>query len=82
MVKYLKENADYAIIPENSKGKQVRVSFYINSDGSIEDVKLVSGVDPVSNFEAIRLIMAMPKWQPAYQDGIPVRVKRTLPLTF
>jgi len=36
--------------------------------------------DPMTNYQAIKLVMDMPKWSPAMQDGNPVKVKRTLPI--
>ena len=51
-------------------------------DGSIVDVKVVRGVDPYLDKEAIRVISTMPKWKPGEQRGKPVRCKFTVPVMF
>lgn len=82
LLNYLKENINYADIPSTSKGQNVRISFYIDNDGSIVDVIVAKSLDSISDMEAKRLVQNMPKWKPAMQDGEKVKVKRTLPLTF
>ena len=54
----------------------------VNKDGSIVDVKVVRGVDPYLDKEAIRVISTMPKWKPGEQRGKPVRCKFTVPVMF
>ncbi len=54
----------------------------VERDGSITDVKVVRGVDPSLDKEAVRVLKAMPKWIPGKQNGSAVRVKYTVPVTF
>ena len=61
---------------------RVIVQFVVNKDGSIVDVKVVRGVDPYLDKEAIRVISTMPKWKPGEQRGKPVRCKFTVPVMF
>lgn len=82
LVLYLKMNINYDHIPASSKGQSVKVRFTVASEGLIEDVKVVKGIDAITDFEAKRVIQNMPKWKPAIQDGKRVKVGRTLPLTF
>ena len=65
-------------------GKQGRVivQFVVRKDGSLSDFKVLRPVDPWLDAEAIRVISTMPKWKPGMQDGKPVSVKFTLPVTF
>ena len=65
-------------------GKQgcVIVQFVVRKDGSLSDFKVLRPVDPWLDAEAIRVISTMPKWKPGMQDGKPVSVKFTLPVTF
>lgn len=65
-------------------GKQgcVIVQFVVRKDGSLSDFKVLCPVDPWLDAEAIRVISTMPKWKPGMQDGKPVSVKFTLPVTF
>ena len=81
LYKYITNKLDKNKIPKSAIGSKVIISFYVNKDGSISDVKLISGVDPLTNYEAIKAVMEMPKWIPAMQDGNPVRVKRVLPVS-
>lgn len=68
---------------ENGTQGRVIVQFIINTDGSLSDAKIVRGVDPYLDKEALRLISIMPKWNPAtLEDGTVVRCKYTLPVTF
>lgn len=83
MMSYLAENIKYPKEAENA-GMQGRVivQFVVNTDGGIEDAKVVRAVDPLLDKEAIRVINAMPKWKPGMQDGKEVRVKYTVPIVF
>ena len=78
----LKDNVSYVNISSTSKGQNIKISFYIDTDGSIVDVNVIKGVDPITDNEAKKIIQNMPKWKPAIQDGKRVKVKRTLPITF
>ena len=65
-------------------GVQGRVicTFVVEKNGSISDIKVINSVDPSLDKEAIRIINTMPNWIPGKKNGIPVRVKYTVPLTF
>ena len=67
---------------EAGKQGRVIVQFVVRKDGSLSDFKVLCPVDPWLDAEAIRVISTMPKWKPGMQDGKPVSVKFTLPLTF
>ena len=82
-LKFLSENVKY---PEDCKkeGIQGRViaQFIIDKDGSVKDVKIVRGVHPSLDKEAIRVIEAMQKWTPGKVKGEPVKCQYTLPIAF
>lgn len=61
---------------------RVYVQFVIEKDGSISNVKVMKSVDPELDKEAVRVIEASPKWTPGKQQGRPVRVFFTFPITF
>ncbi len=63
------------------KGK-VFVSFIIEKDGSVSNVKVMRKVNPLLDEEAVRVIKLMPKWTPGVQRGKPVRVSYTIPINF
>ena len=83
LMSYLAKNIEYPKEAENA-GMQGRVvvQFVVNTDGSIEDAKVVRAVNPLLDQEAIRVINTMPKWKPGMQDGKTVRVKYTVPIMF
>ncbi|WP_336325119.1 M56 family metallopeptidase [Porphyromonas pogonae] len=68
-------------IKANIQGKVI-VRYIVNQDGSISDIEVARGVDPVLDAEAVRVIKAMPKWIPGKQNGKPVRVRYTMPVVF
>lgn len=83
LLQYLGKNIKYPTIPqENGTQGRVTVQFIVNKDGSIVDVKVIRGVDPYLDKEAVRVISTMPKWIPGKQRGVPVRCKFTVPVTF
>lgn len=83
MYAFIQKTLKYPVVAaENGLKGRVTCEFTINKDGSIEDVKILKGVDPSLDKEAIRVISAMPKWKPGEQRGKAVRVSFTLPITF
>lgn len=83
LMQFLSKNIKYpTIAQENGTQGRVTVQFVVNRDGSIVDVKVLRGVDPYLDKEAIRVISSMPKWIPGKQRGKPVRVKYTVPVMF
>jgi protein TonB len=83
MMQYLSKNIKYPTISqENGVQGRVVVQFVVNKDGSIVDIKVLRGVDPYLDKEAVRVVSAMPKWTPGEQRNKPVRVKYTLPVMF
>ena len=83
LLQYLGKNIKYPTIPqENGTQGRVTVQFVVNKDGSIVDVKVIRGVDPYLDKEAVRVISTMPKWIPGKQRGVPVSCKFTVPVTF
>ncbi len=82
-MKYLQDNIKY---PEEAKelGIQGRVfvTFVVEVDGSITDVRVLRGIGGGCDEEAIRVVRNMPKWVPGKQRGVPVRVQFNLPVKF
>ena len=82
-MKYLQKNIQY---PQEAKEKGVQgrviIQFIVEKDGSINDTKVVRGVDSSLDNEALRVINAMPKWEPGKHKGEAVSVKYTVPVAF
>ena len=68
-------------IKKGISGK-VYVQYAVNSKGDVVDVKVVRGVDPSLDKEAIRVISSSPKWEPAKQKGTKVKQQFTIPIAF
>ena len=83
MMKFLSKNVVYpTIASENGIQGRVMVGFVVERDGSVSDVKVLRGVDPSLDKEAIRVVKSMPKWKPGMQTGKPVRCRFTIPVNF
>lgn len=83
LLQYLGKNINYPTIAiENGTEGRVTVQFIVNKDGSIVDVKVLRGIDPYLDKEAVRVISSMPKWKPGKQRGKAVRCKYTVPVMF
>lgn len=83
LMAYLSKNIKYpSVAQDNGIQGRVLVSFVVNKDGSIVDPEVIKSVDAALDKEAMRVIKAMPKWNPGKQRGKPVRVKYTVPVLF
>lgn len=83
MTSYLNSNVKYPVEAlENGIRGRVIVQFIIEKDGSISDVKISRSVNPSFDREALRVVKAMPKWNPGKLKGIPARVKNEVPVVF
>ena len=67
---------------ENGIKGMVIVNFVVETDGSISDAKVLRGLDPACDAEALRVIKSTPKWKPGKQKGQIVRVQYSLPIRY
>lgn len=80
---YLSKNINYPVVAqENGVQGRVVISFVVEKDGSITDVKVARSVDPSLDKEAQRVVKSMPRWIPGVQNGSKVRVKYHVPVSF
>ena len=83
LFQYLSESIIYPDdARQNGKEGRVLLTFIVETDGSISNIKIVKSVDAVLDAEAIRVVATMPKWIPGRIDGATIRVKYTVPVTF
>lgn len=83
LVQYIASHLKYpTVAQENGIQGRVLVSFVVGEDGYVEDVQVIKGVEPMLDKEALRVIQSLPRWTPGNQQGKPVRVKYTVPVTF
>lgn len=83
MMRYLAENIYY---PQEARMSGIQgtvyVSFVVERDGSIVDVRVFKKIGGGCDEEAIRVVSKMPKWKPGMQKGKAVRVQFNMPIKF
>jgi protein TonB len=83
LLEYIGKNTRY---PEEAIEAQISgkvfVGFIISTKGKVTDVKLLRGISPVLDNEALRVVKTMPDWTPGRQNGKPVRVSFQVPVNF
>ena len=83
MFEFIGKNVKY---PQKAKDEGVQgrvfIQFVVEKDGSINEVKLLRGIGGGCDEEALRVVKAMPKWEPGMHKGEHVRVSYCLPIFF
>ena len=70
------------IAKENGVQGRVTLQFTVNADGSVSNVKVLRGVDPSLDQEAVRVVSSSPNWTPGRQRDRAVKVTYTFPVVF
>ena len=70
------------IAKENGVQGRVTLQFTVEKDGSVTKVKVLRGVDPSLDKEAVRVVSMSPKWKPCKQRDRAVPVTYTFPVYF
>ena len=70
------------IAKENGVQGRVTLQFTVEKDGSVTKVKVLRGVDPSLDKEAVRVVSMSPKWKPGKQRDRAVPVTYTFPVIF
>ena len=78
---YLKKNTMYPN-PDACITGRVVVVFVVDEKGNVGDVKVARSVEPSFDAEAVRVVKAMPRWNPGTEKGKAVKVRYTLPVNF
>jgi len=82
-IKFLQNNIKYPQMARESNIQgTVYVTFVVEKDGKVTDVRVLRGIGGGCDEEAIRVIKAMPKWNAGKQRGKPVRVQFNMPIKF
>lgn len=82
-IEYLSSNIKYPpMAKETGIQGTVYVTFVVNENGKVTDVRLLRGIGGGCDEEAIRVISGMPAWKPGKQSGKAVRVQYNLPVKF
>ena len=81
--KYLSENIKYPqLAKENNIEGRVFVSFVVEKDGRVGNIKILRDIGGGCGAEAVRVVKSMPRWKPGKQRGKPVRSQFNLPVNF
>ncbi|MDE7458325.1 MAG: energy transducer TonB [Muribaculaceae bacterium] len=83
MYKWLSDHINYPPVAaeEGVQGKVI-VEFVVSKTGAIENARVLRGRHPALDKEALRVVKAMPNWNPGRNNGNAVKVTYTLPVTF
>ena len=83
MMKWITRTLHYPYAAQKQKIEgRVLVTFIINRDGSIANIKVVKSVHPLLDNEARRVVKLMPHWKPGIEDGKPCRTMFAIPIEF
>lgn len=81
--KWVNENLKYPKTAKDAKVQgRVVLQFTVYPDGKVQDVKVLRGVHPDLDAEALRVLSSSPDWTPGYVKGDPVKVTYTFPVIF
>lgn len=82
IIRFINENFKY---PKDAKELnyqgRIMIQFVIEKDGTVSEITILKGIFESLDQEAIRVISSLPLIQPAIQDGRPVRVRYTVPIS-
>jgi TonB family protein len=84
LLSFIAKNTSY---PEEAKKNNIQgrvlIGFVVEKDGSVSEAKILKGVDPLLDAEAIRVVQSLPKFgKPGIKNGVQVRVKYMVPITY
>jgi protein TonB len=83
LLRYIGENLEYpAEASDNNIQGRVILKFAVNTDGSVDRVEVIKGVDNSLDNEAIRVVKTLPRFKPGKQNGVAVPVWFTIPVVF
>ncbi|OFX57892.1 MAG: energy transducer TonB [Bacteroidetes bacterium GWA2_30_7] len=83
LLKWIAQNTKYPeMAKENGIQGRIFVGFVIDKTGKVTEVKILRGVDPYLDKEALRVVNNMPSWSPGKQRGKPVKVSYQVPIKF
>lgn len=82
-VKWLTDNLKYPLAAQKKKIEgRVVVSFVINRDGTLTDIKVTKSANPILDHEALRVAKMMPNWKPGLNNNKPCRTLFAVPIDF
>lgn len=82
MMKFIRKNfvIPKSVVNENPIATKIYVQFIVGKDGIVRDPKVIKGINPELDKEAMRVVKMMPKWKPGKQNGKAVSTTFNLPI--
>jgi len=81
--KFLATNVRYPkVARDNNVQGRVIITFVVEKDGSLSDMKVLRGIGSGCDEEAVRVLGISPAWKPGIQNGKPVKVQYSVPISF
>lgn len=81
LIDYIYNNLKYPETADCVQGRVI-IGFVVEKDGSLSGIKVVRSVDFCLDKEAVRVVKSMPNWIPGKRNGVTVRVKYYVPVSF
>ena len=83
LLQFLATTIQYPVLArENNIQGTVAATFIVNKDGSVSDGFIIKDIGGGCGQEVLRVLSFMPNWVPGEVDGLPVKVRFTLPVRF
>ncbi|MFA6086199.1 energy transducer TonB [Mucilaginibacter sp.] len=83
LLKFIDDNLKYPVEARKKKTEgRVIITFVVETDGTLTDIRVVRSLSVDTDAEAIRIIKLSPKWKPGNQHGQLVRVQYAMPIKF
>lgn len=80
-LKWIAKNFELPSDLTKSEQGKIYLSFVIEKDGSLSNIRIIRGLSEKINNAAIEVVQKMPKWKPAINNGKPVRSRFMLPIS-
>jgi TonB family protein len=81
--RFLSKNVGYPNqARDNNVTGRVLISFVVEKDGTLSEIKVAKGIGSGCDEEALRVMKLSPNWKPGIQNGHPVRVAYSVPINF
>lgn len=83
LLSFISKNVEYPVAAQEKEieGK-VYIGFVVDETGTVTNAKVLRGVDPDLDKEALRVINLLEKWTPGKEKGKAVKVEYTFPISF
>jgi protein TonB len=83
LLEFISKNTVYPedALRNNIQGR-VMLKFVVNADGSVGRIDVLRSIDPLLDMEAVRVVGMLPRFRPGRQNGVPVPVWHSVPVSF